>query len=29
MWSKRPRRSVFSSITEPTKSFGTMIEARM
>ena len=29
MWSKRPRRSLFSSITVPTYSFGTMIEARM
>ena len=29
MWSKRPRRSLFSSITAPTNSFGTMIEARM
>ena len=29
MWSKRPRRSLFSSITVPTNSFGTMIEARM
>src|SRR5438105_6784554 len=29
MWSKRPRRSLFSSITVPTNSFGTMIEALM
>ena len=28
MWSKRPRRSLFSSITAPTSSFGTMIDAR-
>ncbi len=28
MWSKLPRRSLFSSITAPTPSFGTMIEAR-
>ena len=27
MWSKRPRRSLFSSITAPTSSFGTMIDA--
>ncbi len=29
MWWKRPRRSVFSSITAPTCSFGTMVVARM
>ena len=29
MWSKRPRRSLHSSITVPTYSFGTMIEALM
>ena len=29
MWSKRPRRSLFSSITAPTYSFGTMIDALM
>ena len=29
MWSKRPRRSLFSSITDPTKSFGTIVVARM
>ncbi len=29
MWSKRPRRSVASSITGPTKSFGTITDARM
>ena len=28
MWSKRPRRSLHSSITGPTPSFGTMIDAR-
>ena len=27
MWSKRPRRSLLSSITAPTCSFGTMIDA--
>ena len=29
MWSNLPRRSLFSSITAPTNSFGTMIEALM
>ena len=29
MWSKRPRRSLLSSITAPTYSFGTMIDALM
>ena len=28
MWSKRPRRSLQSSITWPTPSFGTTIDAR-
>ena len=27
MWSNAPRRSLFSSITAPTCSFGTMIDA--
>ena len=29
MWSKRPRRSLQSSITAPTYSFGTITEALM
>ena len=29
MWSNLPRRSLFSSITVPTNSFGTMIDALM
>ena len=29
MWSNLPRRSLFSSMTAPTNSFGTMIDALM